>query len=322
MKMNMRMRLGYLVTTPKFQLLFILVFGVVFVSCEAEFDPFETGILTASMYGYLDTAADTQFVRVMPMRQQLQRNGEPFDGQVSITDIDSGQRYDMQDSLVTLSDGSKATVYWAAFKPKPLEQYRLVAQHNDGRIAKAEVELPVPLHKDSIYVLPAIVIHKLVVPIYLLSYDRPPFDLRFTYEVSESPRGPRDKITIRYLGELTGKKVSRPDAWHVEADLAYDAQTVRKEWAQRHGRPPSTLYMHGIKLQAATVSDGWIPPSGVFDPITMIMPGAHTNVEGGEGFFGAVSRYELTWVVIDHALLGMAGYAHLGYEWGYEHPYF
>lgn len=186
----------------------------------------------------------------------------------------------------------------------------------------AEVQIPEPLHKDSIYVLPAIVIHKLVVPIYLLSYDRPPFDLRFKYEVSESPNGPRDEIYIRYFGDLTGKKVTRPNAWYVETDLIYDAQKVREEWAIRHGRPSSTLFLHGITMMATSVSKGWIPESGEFDPILMMIPGASSNINGGEGFFGAVSRYQFSWTVIDHNLLAMAGYSHLGYTWDYEYPYF
>jgi hypothetical protein len=322
MKTEKELGLLFLLASRKYSVLFLLVFGVVFVSCESEFEPFESGILTASMYGYLDTAADTQFVRVMPMRRQLQRNGDPFDGQVSITDIDSGQRYDMQDSLVTLSDGSKATVYWAAFKPRQQRRYELMAAHNDGRNAIARVTVPNAVPKDSIYVLPAILLGKLIVPIYLLSHEKPPFDFRMIYEVSECDTCARDRITIRYIGDITGRKVAKPNGWHIEADLIADSKDVRKEWAARHGRQPTTLYMHGMTMQAATVSEGWVPPSGVFDPITMIMPGAHSNVEGGEGFFGAVARYELTWVVVDHVLLDMAGYSHLGYDWGYEHPYF
>lgn len=49
------------------------------------------------------------------MRRTLQRDGKPFDGSVSIVHIDTGHIYSMNDSLVTLSDGSKAVVYWSAF---------------------------------------------------------------------------------------------------------------------------------------------------------------------------------------------------------------
>lgn len=295
----------------------ILFLGL--ISCESEFEAFEPGPTSFGVYGYLDTAADTQFVRVIPIRRTLERDGQGFEGTVTITNLDTGEAYVAQDSVM-LSDSTLALAYWAAMKPKPTQRYRLDVVPSDGAELTAQTRVPELMPGDSIYIFPARLENKLFYPVYLLSLDKPPFDLRFVYEVSETPTGPHDRFQIRYPGDLTGRKVDRPDAWYLEVDLSRDSKDVRQAWIDAHGRPPATLYLHGITILAATVSDEWIPPGGIFDLETLIMPGTYGNIEGGEGFFGAVARYELSWVLADPVYLAYAGYGYLGDTWGYIHP--
>lgn len=291
-------------------------------SCRPDFYPFEPGPLSFSVYGYLDTAADTQFIRIIPMRRQLERDGSGFEGTVTITKLETGETYTARDSMATLSDGSTGLVYWADFKPQPSQRYRLDVVRDDGLAVTAQTLVPETIPGDSIYIFPVRFDGRLFYPIYLLSHTQPPFDLRFVYEVSEVDRGPRDRFEVRYPGDLTGRQNDRPKAWYLEVDVIRDAKDVREAWSQRHGRPSDRLYLHGITISAATVSDGWIPPGGVFDPEVLVKPGAHGNIEGGDGFFGAVARYELSWVLADETYLGLAGYTYLGPTWPYTLPTF
>jgi len=305
-------------------LLVLLVFliSTALASCEADFDPFEPGPLSFGVYGYLDTAADTQFVRIIPMRRLLERDGKGFLGNLTITNIGTSESFVARDSVVKLEDGTEALAYWVTLTPKPLESYRLDVIRDDGLTVTAQTRVPELISGDSIYIFPVRFDGRLYYPLYLLSLDKPPFDLRFVYEVSEAPNGPRSHIPIRYLGELSGRKVDRPNTWYLEVDLVTDGKNVRSEWADNHGRMPTRLYLHSITMLSASVSDEWIPPGGVFDPEILIMPGAYGNIEGGEGFFGSVARYKLTWVLTDETYLNYAGFAYLGSNWAYEHPNF
>src|SRR5690606_13783533 len=74
----------------------ILFLGL--ISCESEFEAFEPGPTSFGVYGYLDTAADTQFVRVIAIRRTLERDGQGFEGTVTITNLDTGEAYVAQDS--------------------------------------------------------------------------------------------------------------------------------------------------------------------------------------------------------------------------------
>jgi hypothetical protein len=99
------------------------------------------------MFGYLDLKADTQWVRVMPVRQNLFLAPEPIDAVVTLEHLGSGRIVTLNDSLFGFVDprlGSVAYAYnfWTTERLEPEESYRLRAVRSDGASTTATVVMP------------------------------------------------------------------------------------------------------------------------------------------------------------------------------------
>lgn len=116
--------------------------------CEAPFDPFqENAAGPFSVYGYLDLKADTQWIRVMPVRQDLVPDSAPIDAVVTLEHLGSGRVVTLRDSLFTYRDpGLDGVAYahnfWTTEPIEPEATYRLVAMRSDGAATTALVEMP------------------------------------------------------------------------------------------------------------------------------------------------------------------------------------
>ena len=100
-----------------------------------------------SMVGYLDLRADTQWVRVMPVRETLFLGPEPIDAVVTLEHMGTGRIVTLNDSLFTFAGGpldgvAHAHNFWTT---EPLEAeatYRLSAVRSDGASSTALVAMP------------------------------------------------------------------------------------------------------------------------------------------------------------------------------------
>lgn len=125
-----------------------LVWGTAAVSCDYPFEPFqENEHGPFSLFGYLDLKADTQWVRVMPIRQSLLAGPEPIDALVTLERLGSGRRVTLHDSLFRFTDQTLESVayghnFWTTERLEPEVTYRLTAQRSDGATTTAEVTMP------------------------------------------------------------------------------------------------------------------------------------------------------------------------------------
>lgn len=97
---------GYLALAGRSSLLVAAVFASALAAgCEHAFEPFqENEDADFSMFGYLDLNADTQWVRVMPVRQDLFLSPDPIDAAVTLEHLESGQIVTLNDSLFEFVD--------------------------------------------------------------------------------------------------------------------------------------------------------------------------------------------------------------------------
>ncbi|MEX2601182.1 MAG: hypothetical protein WD355_06005 [Balneolaceae bacterium] len=95
-----------------------------------------------SIYGYLDASADTQWVRVMPVRADLILEPAPIDAIVTLEHVETGESTVMNDSLVAYAHGVYAWNFWTTMDLEPGEAYRLTAEDSDGNSSLAVVSLP------------------------------------------------------------------------------------------------------------------------------------------------------------------------------------
>ena len=105
-----------------------------------------------SVFGYLDLAADTQWIRVTPIRQNIRPDSAAIDAVVTLEHAGSGRVVTLRDSLFRFADpdvaGSSAWVhnFWTTEPLEPEATYRLRVERSDGAATTAVVEMPAEPH--------------------------------------------------------------------------------------------------------------------------------------------------------------------------------
>lgn len=118
-----------------------LLFGVALLSCcDQTFQPLqENNIYHFSIYGYLDAAADTQWVRVGPARGDINELPNPTGIEVSLEHIQSGQTVTMNDSLFA----SKSYLnYWTTMDIENEQTYQITAERANGKSSSVTITTP------------------------------------------------------------------------------------------------------------------------------------------------------------------------------------
>lgn len=126
----------------------ICIASILFISgCEEPFQPIEdSDEYFFSVWGYLDSEAETQWIRVMPIRETTEYSGEPLDAVVTLTNLDTGEEVIMNDSLFTLPQAApgdaKVWNYWTTMDILPSHTYKFKVERSDGAITTATVDIP------------------------------------------------------------------------------------------------------------------------------------------------------------------------------------
>lgn len=229
-----------------------------------------------AVYGFLDSSADTQFVRVEALRPTvLAMDDTParLDAEVTSTDLDTGEQIPWSDSLVVLDDGSTGHLFFAAFRPRVGGTYRLEVRRPDGRTTHATTQLP-PTPDMSVS-SPVGDTLNLAQRILLSNLPDRPFQVSMQYQVGRSP-GQRDTFDIAY-GNIW-KRLST--GWEIEIQLVRDQRIILAR-LDLDSMDKSVLF-YGLNMVVSLLSTEWnTTPS--------------RNITNGEGFFGAISRTPLSW---------------------------
>lgn len=130
-------------------ILALLAVPTILTSCDTTFEPLqENDQYHFSVYGYLDVSADTQWVRVTPVRDQLRPTGEPLDATVTLENLSNGETIVMNDSLIQIL-GETVPVVWTTEKIEPDTPYELHIQGKQQQESLASThtpeEIPTPL---------------------------------------------------------------------------------------------------------------------------------------------------------------------------------
>jgi hypothetical protein len=120
-------------------------------SCDDPFSPIATSEVKLSVFGYLDAAADTQWVRVMPIRSLMLTSPDPFEGIVTLEHLGSGRVFPLRDSVFLFthhqdpelgSEGAYVHNFWTTEDIEPGATYRFIAREDGQEASEAMVEIP------------------------------------------------------------------------------------------------------------------------------------------------------------------------------------
>lgn len=113
-------------------------------SCEEDFEPLKDNAETPfSIYGYLETPADSNWVRISEVRNTLYTDEDAsIDAVVTLEHLESGQKEEMKDSLFRYEGEFFAFNFKSDMTLEPDQAYLLTAARSDGQTSSARVSMP------------------------------------------------------------------------------------------------------------------------------------------------------------------------------------
>jgi hypothetical protein len=207
---------------------------------------------------------------------------------VTTTDESSGDVVEWNRQVITLDDGSKATIFSAAFRPLPGRTYRMKI-HRPGR-AGTQARTRIPAAPGLTVTEPINQIQSVFLNDLLYAPDQ----ISMKYEVVVPEDQAERSIEIIYAND---KSVTKPSG-RVDVRLLTDRFIVQSRLLRDEDDPPLTLKRLGLVVRLP--SEDFEKSSGTRDD----------NIVNGEGFFGSVAQFELNWTLAEDVVLS------LGYENG------
>jgi hypothetical protein len=250
------------------------------IGCDHPFEPFQKGEEAIfSIFGYLDLRADTQWVRVMPVRQSLLLAPEPIDAVVTLEHLRTGRIVTLRDSLFRFVDPQLGGVAYAFnfWTTEPLEvgeSYRLTAMRSDGASTTARVDLPTDLELSLFNVVRS----GPDSAVLQVRAERVLF-VDVLYAMISMGGDPAGSIAVREPGRFPG-----------------DPGTVRAFIDGRMLAREGLVDVRRQEIRVGAARADWPYHAGLSD-VAVALPGSMpSNVENGLGFVGGV----VTWTIPFH----------------------
>jgi hypothetical protein len=272
----------------------ILLLLVLFVSmgCDTAFEPLAPSEAAFSVYGYLDSDASDQVVRVVPLRNRLQRSYTEADLTFETTSIGGDVLIRWTNNLFELPNQEVALGSTGSLRPRSGQSYRLVVEDpSTGRRAEATTSLPMAIPSENL--LFDTIFQRDLLWVQNLFLDRVT-ELHFMeaiYTVRNRSTSVVDSVSIAYLGRRAGRLVEDRGTEYVLL-LQQDADSVYKALGMVVGN--RQLELLRIQMRMSSLSEEWDTPGGTRDPEVLAAPGVWSNVSYGLGFFGSITRSRRT----------------------------
>lgn len=134
------------------QLLYVFTFLIIFSACDPSFQPLEANDeFFFSMYGFLDAGADTQWVHITPIREQVDLLSDGLDIRVTIRNMETGKEFVMNDSL--FEQGVSFLNFWTDEPIDYNQTYQLSAELKNGDRSEVLVNTPEEMPDPIVVVL-------------------------------------------------------------------------------------------------------------------------------------------------------------------------
>ena len=275
-----------------------LIVAVSLLGCDESINPILETNRQFTLFGTLDMAADTQFVRVIEIRPTLTTPAEKLDATFTSRRLDSQEQHVWKDSVHTFEDGSVGHIFYAPVRVLAGKTYQVDVEKPDSDIVTtATTQVPYSL-KPSVQVEKVfrILTTQLVASQQVLwwSLEEEPYDIVQWYRffLFDGYRF----VDIR-LNHRPRSQASRTHQgfWETTVDLVRDRDSLLVS----HPRMFVRGHLVGLGMTITVLDDKFKPPGDVFTAAALGQPGTLSNVTNGFGYVGAVGRFSAEWLIQD-----------------------
>lgn len=271
------------------QIIILLLFGCLITGCDETFEPWEENDqYHFSIFGYLDASADTQWVRVMPVREDLFLEPKPIDATVTLTHVESGKSVVMNDSLFAYAHDVYAWNFWTTMSLSPEETYRLTAEASTGLSSYAKVTLPEDFPVPLVHIR---FVGRSRTPelttIYIEGVDRLA-DVQTVFHTPTTESGRKNTVELPHLKDTTRSGSNR---WRVIINPLEDFQYLNSFLQLNPPVPltdyltPSSPYKPQIFVASAGPDYHFFP---LIDEKAIALPDGVSNIENGLGYVAGI----------------------------------
>lgn len=261
---------------------------VILSGCDHSFHPIkESDTVPLSIYGYLDASADTQWVRITPIRYQVDQTLEKPEMQVTLEHLSSGNIVEFEDSLFQFRQGFNAINVWTDFDIEPDESYQIEAIRPDGAASRATVEIPEEFPVPGIAnIIPGCMGLLRIEGVARLVDVQSKWDMKIYFLNGELKivREEARAVTISYIDQA--RRI---------AEGAYEVfintfDEISEMFSGLEGASYGVV-VASRELYVVKGGPGWTEQIRELNDIEYALPEGASNVENGLGFvFGIVSR--------------------------------
>lgn len=258
--------------------------------CSDSVDPTLGTEQPFTIFGYLDPAADTQAVRIIPISDRLDPDTEEqLDAEVYLVDMATNDSTRWRDSLTTFSDDRQGHIFW---DPSPVRfggTYQLVARRiSDGATSSVTLTTPSRYSTPSVG-LPIASFEDVVYPV---TFPEAPYLLNATFSlrVTGHPDSPSD-TTVFPIPLIDSDIENGTEGPRINLNFS---ASVRE--ALERGGLENQLRLVDATLSGFVSTTDWAPPEFGFDPDLIIEPGTFSNVDNGFGFVGSGFFTSVRWI--------------------------
>lgn len=280
---------------PRFLTLATIVLALLLglTACEETVDPFVETDQNYTMFGTLDLGRDTQYVRVIPIRESLEADAaEPLDITFTSEDMNLGEVVEWRDSIVTFPGGELGHVFYAPMRIRAGHTYRIeITPDGESAVTSAETISPmVP----TAHVQPeevsggAFGVATATQTVFWQGIRWRPFDITQFYRFMITPSGQFTDVPLPYEPP---NEAASDMLWAVNLNLRNDKRTLDTLISTRD------MPLAGLGMQVTMLDPAFDPPGGAFNPEVLVQPGTMSNVTNGFGFVGAVGRFSVEWLL-------------------------
>lgn len=260
---------------------------VVLASCDQEFRPLESNDrYFFSMYGLVDAGADTQWVRITPVREQIDLLTDGSDLKVTLQNLETGREVTLKDSLFT--QGRNVLNFWTDEPVLHNQTYRLKAELPSGESSEVTVTTPneMPDPMVVIFTVPGLP------PDYFVFVDKNVnlADIQVKYYVRLLASDLDVKRTFSFAYRNEAEIIDDfPDHYTVKIDPDAELEEIERQVLLP---PEGEIEVVYRQVYVATSAVEWNEDIETLDDVIYALPQTLLNVNNGLGYvLGVDSKY-------------------------------
>lgn len=266
---------------------FLVGLFVFLASCDQEFQPLESNDrYFFSMYGLVDAGADTQWIRITPVREQIDLLTDGSDLKVTLQNLDTGREVTLKDSLFT--QDRNLLNFWTDETVVHNQTYRLKAELPNGESSEVTVTTPNEMPDPMVVIFTA----PGLPPDYFVFVDKNVnlADIQVKYYVRLMASDLDVMRTYSFSYRNDAEIIDDfPDHYTVQIDPDAELKEIERQVILP---PEGEIEVVYRQVYVATSAVEWNEDIETLDDIIYTLPQTFSNVNNGLGYvLGIDSKY-------------------------------